>query len=141
MRLVLGRDEEVAAFAAEGLQTKFVPPFVAFGIVDEAGALCGAMVFNHFNGFNMEVSMFTPGCFRRRFLKAGLDYVFHQAGCIRLTARTRRRNKALCRSLPKLGFVFEGVMKSYFGPRKGDDAIVFRMTAAEAARWIGEPHE
>ena len=36
---------------------------------------------------------------------------------------------------PRLGFEFEGVLKRFYGPLKGDDAFVYRLDRKAAERW------
>lgn len=141
MRIVLGQDEAVGAFASEKMGRAIIPPFTSMGIVDDAGELVGAIIYNGFNGANIEISFYGPGALHRRFIRAAFDYPFTQLNVIRLTARTRRSNKTTCKLLPRLGFVYEATLKNYFGPSRGDDAVLFRMTRSEAAKWLGATDE
>jgi RimJ/RimL family protein N-acetyltransferase len=138
VRLVLGHDEAVGVFAAERLGVPIVPPFTSMGIVDDNDQLVGAIIYNGYNGANIEISFYGPGALQRRFIKAAFAYPFDQLNVIRLTARTKRSNKTTCKLLPRLGFVYEATLKNYFGPSRGDDAVLFRMTRSEAAKWIGD---
>lgn len=138
MRLVLGQDEAVGLYAAERLGISIIPPFTSMGIVNDADQLVGAIVYNHYNKFDIEITIYAPGCFNRRFIRAAFAYPFEQLNVLRLTARTKRSNKTMCRLLPRLGFVFEATLKNHFGPTRGDDAILYRMSRADAAKWIGE---
>jgi hypothetical protein len=138
MRLVLGHDAEVGQFASERLGVAIVPPFTSMGIVDDAGQLAGAVIYNDYNGANIEISVYAPGCLNRRIIRAMAAYPFEQLGVVRVTARTKRSNKTMCKLFPRLGFVFEATLKNYFGPSRGDDAIVYRMTRAESAKWLGD---
>jgi RimJ/RimL family protein N-acetyltransferase len=139
VRLVLGQDEEVGAFAAAKLGIPILPPYTSMGIVDDlTGELAGAIIYNRYNGADIEISFYGPGTMHRRFIRAAFAYPFEQLNVLRLTARTKRSNKAMCKLLPRLGFVFEATLKNHFGPTRGDDAILYRMSRAEAAKWIGE---
>lgn len=139
MKLVLGDDEAVAHWASVKLGVgSFYPPYVAFGVVDDEQILCGAIIFSEFNGFNIEASVAGRATAKRGFLRAALDYAFVQNKCTRLTCRTKRSNKTVCRQLTRLGFKYEGTMKNYFGPDRGDDAILYALFPKDAARWIGE---
>lgn len=137
MQLVFGDDERVGEFASRGLGLLIVPPFVSIGVVNQKGNLCGSVIYNHYNGPNVEITIFGPGAMKRGIIRACLSYPFHQLGVIRVSARTRRSNKAMCRMLPRLGFKFEGVMKNYFGPYRNDDAILYCLMRKDAAKWIG----
>ena len=138
MRLVLGQDEAVGVFASQKLGISIVPPYTSMGIVDDADELIGAIVYNHYNKFDIEISFYGPGTMHRRFIRAAFAYPFEQLNVLRLTAKTKRSNKTMCKLLPRLGFVFEATLKNHFGPTRGDDAILYRMSRAEAAKWIGE---
>jgi RimJ/RimL family protein N-acetyltransferase len=65
-----------------------------------------------------------------------MDYAFVQLGCCRLTARTRRSNKPMRRMLPKMGFMYEGTMRRFYGPTRADDAFCYGMYPANAIRWL-----
>ena len=136
MNLIFGHDQAVAEYVAAGLGVVIHPPFVAIGVVKD-DRLAGGMVFNGFTGANIEITAFGPGCMHRGIIRAALHYVFEQSNVLRLTARTKRSNKLVCKLLPRLGFQFEAVLKNYYGPQRGDDAILYRLTRGDAARWIG----
>jgi RimJ/RimL family protein N-acetyltransferase len=138
MHIVLGQDEAVGQFAAERLGRAIIPPFTSMGIVGDDGQLAGAIIYNGYNGANIEISFYGPGTMHRRFIKAAFAYPFDQLKVIRLTARTKRSNKLMCKLLARLGFTYEATLKNYFGPSRGDDAILYRMTRSEAAKWLGE---
>jgi hypothetical protein len=135
LRLVLGADAQVAEWAAAKLGQAIVPPYVCFGIVGESG-LCGAIIFNSYTGPNIDVTVYGPGCGKRRFIRAAYDYAFNQAKALRLTAQTRRGNVVARRLLPRLGFTFEATLKRYFGPTRQDDALSFALFPEDAARWM-----
>ena len=139
MRIVLGHDAAVGRFAADRLGIPIEPPFTPMGVVDDiSNELIGAIIYNRYNRFDIEISVYAPRAMNRRFIRAAFAYPFEQLGVLRLTARTKRSNKAMCRLLPRLGFVYEATLKHHFGPSRGDDAVLYRMTRAEAARWIGD---
>lgn len=137
MRLVSGHDAEVADWAGSVLGVKFQPPFVAFGIIDASGRLCGASVFNDFYpGGNIEWTHVGTGSLQKGILREMARYAFIQNQATRITAKTRRGNSIVRRLLPKAGFAYEGTQKSYFGPNKSDDALVFALFRADAERWL-----
>ena len=138
MRLVLGQDETVGLFAAQKIGIPIIPPYTSMGIVDDADELVGAIIYNSYNKFDIEISFYGPGAMHRRFIRAAFAYPFEQLNVLRLTAKTKRSNKTMCKLLPRLGFVFEATLKNHFGPTRGDDAILYRMSRTEAAKWIGE---
>lgn len=139
MKLITDQPDIIARFVATGLQRIFWPPYTALGWVKEVGdkwTLVGGAVFNDFNGYNIEVSVHWHGPLTRQPLAEALRYVFLQCKCGRLTAKTERGNTKMRRILPRLGFVCEGELKRFYGPRKAQNALIFRLDRITAERWI-----
>jgi len=137
MQPVFGYDAEVAAWAGAQLGVSFQQPFRAMGVIDGQGILRGATVFNeHYSGGNIEMTLVGPGMLTWRVQKAIMQFSFVTCGASRLMARTARRNAVVRRLLPKAGFEFEGVQKRYFGPEKGDDALVYVLFRERAGKWL-----
>lgn len=141
MTPVFGHDEQVAKFVSHGLGVNINPPFVCIGLTKDGLNLQGGLVFhnciNHSGGVaNIEMTVYAPGCFSRGVARMVFSYVFDQLQALRLTCRTRRRNKVVCRMLPFVGFKYEGTQENYFGPQKGDAAILYGITRAKADRWL-----
>jgi RimJ/RimL family protein N-acetyltransferase len=137
LRLILGQDEIIAEFVGFGLKRKFTPPYVAMGWIKENGQhwrLVGGAVFNDYNGANIEVSIFGSEGFTRQSLRQVYRYVFVQCKCLRLTARTERRNVHMQDILARLGFVVEGELKNYWGPTEGQSVIMYRLDLETAKR-------
>lgn len=137
MRPIFGHDEPVALWAGAQLGVTFQQPYRAMGVLDRAGQLCGATIFNdHYLGGNIEFTHVGPRTLTREVQKAIISFAFVNCGAARLTARTARRNAVVRRLLPKAGFAFEGVQKRYYGPEKGDDAIVYVLFRENAGKWL-----
>ncbi len=143
MRLITDQPEIVAQFVATGLQRTFHPPYTALGWVLEQGqkwTLIGGVVFNDYNGHNMEASIFWKGPMTRQPIVETLRYVFEQCKCGRLTAKTARGNKRMRCILPRLGFQIEAELKDFFGAGTNRDrsknALVFRMERSAAEKWL-----
>lgn len=135
--LVAGHDEAIAAWAGEQLGVKFVQPLTAVGVVDGQGALVGASVFNdYYPGGNVEWTYVGPGSLRPRMLFDLARYCFVDLGVARVTAKTRRSNAVVRRLLPHAGFTFEMTQKRYFGPERGDDALVYVLFREQAGKWL-----
>ena len=133
---VLGQDKLVAEWVAKAIGEPIYEPYVAIGFVKNK-KLVGGCVFNGYNGFNIEMTCaFEPGIISRRVLDITFNYVFEQLKCLRLTVRTKRSNKKVCRIAQRIGFDYEATLKNYFGPSKRDDAILFRLTREFASRWM-----
>lgn len=140
MKIVLGCDDKVAAWASERLGiAPMVGPLTAFGVIDSEGVIHGAIVFTNYNTSNIDATVVGPRCFTRNIIRAAADYCFNQLKCNRVTFRTKRKNKLACRILAKhIGpNGFEGVAKSYYGREKKDDAIIYRLDRNGAVKWCG----
>lgn len=134
---VTGQDESVGAWAGRELGISFVPPFAAFGVVNDTGTLVGAAVWNnYFPGGNIELSYVGPGTITRRVIEGWAAYAFMALEVSRVTVRTRRSNKTALRLIPRVGFKFEYVQKRFFGPKPEDDAFVFVWFKDSAAKWL-----
>jgi len=139
VRLIVDQPEIVAQFVASGLQRTFHPPYTALGWVLERGeqwTLVGGVVFNDYNGHNIEATIYWKGPMTKQPITETLRYVFEQCKCGRLTAKTRRGNKKMRMILPRLGFQIEGELKRFFGPGKSNNALVFRMEPSAAEKWL-----
>lgn len=135
MQLIFGHDAEVGAWAAQKIGIPLSPPFVAIGVADEK-ELRGAAIYNNWNGWQIEMSIYGPGCLTRGIIRSLLlAYPFDDIGAGRVTARTKRSNKAMQKLFPRLGFEMEGVLKRFYGPTKADDAFIYRLDRQAAERW------
>ncbi|UIJ43795.1 GNAT family N-acetyltransferase [Sphingomonas cannabina] len=110
--------EEVARFVSERLGFGLCPPYAALGVVRD-GEIAGGVVFNHFEGADVHVSV--AGCgWTRAFLRAVGTYVYDKLGCERMTAITA--DEVVATFAERLGGQYEGRLRSHFGP--GKDAFV-----------------
>jgi len=125
-------NEAIGSWCATKLGTAVYPPYFAVGIAkDENEPLRGALVFNQFNGHQIEMTGYGPKVFSPSVVKAAAKYVFDQLGCARLSATTRRGN-VKARKLLGRHFKFEGCSPRYFG---NEDALRFYMLA-EDCPWL-----
>ncbi len=88
----------------------------AVGLVNEKGALIGAVLYQHWNGCNVEVSYYG-----KRTMSAGIIRTLARFTLIafnpgRITVNTSKKNKRFIRSLYRFGFRLEGACKCYYGP-------------------------
>lgn len=134
-RLALGNDEAVGQWLSDKLGILFYPPYTTMRIEDENYRICGAFLFNNYNRNSIEVSLYGRAAIQRRFIRAVSDYAFNQLGVIYLRARTKRSNKRMVHMLPKFGFEYEGTLKRWYGPNKGDDALLFCGSRDNAMKW------
>lgn len=137
MRIVAGQDEAIAGWAGMQLGVRFQEPYTAFGFVDINDIIRGACVLNdYYPGGNIEFTYVGPRSFNRGTLGFIARFCFDELSATRITAKTRRSNVIARRLLPKGGFQFEGTQKRYFGPERGDDALVFVMSRQNAEKWL-----
>ncbi len=136
MKLIFGRDDEVAQWVAEHGGGIICPPYVAIGAAKDDDTLCGGAVFNGWNGANIDISLASDGGLTRGTIRGIYHYVFEQSKATRATAYTKRSNKVMRNMLPNLlGFQFEAVLHRYYGPEKKDDAFVFVLFPEQARQF------
>lgn len=131
------KGQMIGYWVSEMLKKPIHPPYSAMGWLNQRNSLVGAALFNDFypNG-NVEATIYGPGALTRVSLAQGFNYAFNQLGCSRLTVKCNRRNVRMRKLYPRVGFNFEGTMARYFGPDRGDDALVFRITRDNAEKWM-----
>lgn len=113
-------DERVAAFVAQRLSVKIVPPFVCFGI-ERDGEIIGGVVFNCFTGADIEATVAgNPGVFGRNFIRHIGNYVFNSLGCLRISVTTE--NPSVVRLVERMGGQIEGLKRDQFG--RGRDGFI-----------------
>ncbi len=138
MLVVFGRDDLVAAWVSHKTGDTFVPPYVGIGFTRDNQTLCAGALFTNWNGSNLEISLASDGGITRDNIRAVYRYAFLDCKANRLTAHTRRSNRAMRELLPRLGFSKEpeGVMRKFYGPRRGDDAFVYAAFADTVRKWL-----
>ena len=123
-RLLYGYDVQIAEWAFKAFNRVPTPFVMAIGITD-GHVIKGAVLLQEYNGNNVEVSWYGPFTMTRGFLREIATIALDKLKVQRMTVRIMRRNKMLNRSIRKLGFKYEGVMPGFYGPSKGDAAVVF----------------
>jgi len=134
MNPVLGHDQTVFDWACQQFGKKLVPCHSAIGLIDGEGKLRGAAIFQEWNGSNIEFSYYGTSPLTRGAVRYLVQYCFDGVGANRITVRVPKRQKTMLRSLPKLGFRFEGVLRRYYGPFRKDDAVMFGLLPTDASR-------
>jgi hypothetical protein len=80
--------QPVADFMARTIGTVLFPPFEVIGIERDGDVVAG-LAFNCWTGPDIHISAAAkPGCLSRALLRAGRQYVFKIAGCVRATIIT-----------------------------------------------------
>lgn len=117
--LLFEHDDAIAKWAFETWrllpQMKFDR---AIGILDKDGKLVGAVVFQAWNGTNVELSYYGL----RPTLSLGVvrclsRYILFTFNVARVTVSTSRKNRGLMRSLQRIGFKLEGAQRRFYGHR------------------------
>jgi len=138
--IVNGVDEPVRSklndWYKNQLGSDITPLAPTLGVLDNYSNIQGVFFFTDYNGSNIEIHAQATGCLNRFLIKFILNYVFNQLGCNRLTIKPYRREKRVIKAMIKLGFKYEAILKNYYGLTKGNDAIVYVMHRADAAKWI-----
>src|SRR6266853_2299618 len=113
--LLVDNDQAIADWVCNTFNVYKQPVNRAYGIVDSEGKLKGAILFQNFNGVNLELSYYGP-----RTLSSGIVRIIARTAlghfiAARLTVVTSQRNKRLLRALLKIGFRLEGTQRCFYG--------------------------
>ena len=113
------------------LGTELAPDAQFMGVITEK--IVAAAAFSHYTGHDIELSVAAePGGGSKRFLSALFAYAFDQAGCARVTVRTRASNVRAIRLAKRIGFQQEGVLRDGFG---NEDAIILGLTRKDYGKF------
>jgi hypothetical protein len=127
----------IADWAGKKLGIAFYPPYYAIGVApSDTAPMCGAVVFNDYNGHQIELTIYGPGILRPSIVRQLAHYAFVQLGCVRVTVRTKQSNTRV-RKLIARRFKFECIAPRYFGT---ENAIVHRMLV-EDCPWLERKNE
>jgi RimJ/RimL family protein N-acetyltransferase len=142
VRLVLGRDAEVAAWVAARIPQMQGPedfgPCAAIGVESEAGRPLGGVVFSNYlpryGAIEASFASEHPRWLTRALIRQIMSYPFSQLSCRRITAVTPARATAAQRFLQAFGFRREGLVREGFG---ADDAVISGLLRREweTSRW------
>lgn len=130
MILLFGHDQTVADWVSKKWGKPIPPWYFAIGILDKEGILKGGATFHNFNGSNIELCYYGPQTFSKDVVKGINQFVFGHLKANRLTISVPRKNKLLVKSVARMGFKVEGVLRHFYGPYNRDDAIVFGILAS-----------
>jgi RimJ/RimL family protein N-acetyltransferase len=135
MRLVLGRDAEVAAWTKARIpHAHDWGPLAAIGVEDERGQLIAGVVYNNYHPHYGSIEISTASDSRRWLTKSLITgifaYPFVQLGCQRVTAATPRNAHTARQFLETFGFQPEGIVRLGFGTQ---DAFIWGLLASEWA--------
>ena len=132
MTLLIGHDAVVAEWMAAKLGVPMVPPFTAFGVLDDQGTLIGGALFNCDTRIDIELTIYGPGATTPEALRYGSEYCFIQTGHARMSASVNRHNRHMLRFMENCGFKLEGTKRM---PDSRDDILLFGMLKNEC-KWL-----
>lgn len=113
--LLYGCDEQIANFVFS-TYCRFAMKFDrALGLVDSQGTVVGGVLFQHWNGPNIELSYYGKRTLTPGIIRCIAQFAVKEFNPARCTVNTSKRNKRLIRALLKLGFKVEGVARCYYG--------------------------
>lgn len=136
-RIVIG--QEVVEWVAKRAELSSCGDAVGFGM-EQDGQLIGGVMFNEYNGVNMNAHIASDGSKRwltRELLWMVSDYAFNQAKVKRLTGLVGEGNKEAQLFDEHLGFRLETTLAD---AHPTGDLLVYVMRR-EDCRWLGLRHE
>ena len=116
--LLFDCDEHVARWLFNFLQcSRHYTYDRAVGLIDPQGGLIGGVLFQNWNGPNVEFSYYGKSTLTLGVTRCLARYILTEFDPARLTAITSKRNRQLMRALQRLGFRLEGVQRCYYGSK------------------------
>jgi RimJ/RimL family protein N-acetyltransferase len=137
MKRILANSEAVAGWLAERCMFfRITTPYVAIGLLDDAGQLVAGVVYDNFIRYSIDAHVAAEGKpWTRFFLRECFRYPFGQLGVRRITAKVASWNLASQEFVERLGFQHEGTVRELMPD--GSDCLVYGMLRREC-RWISE---
>jgi hypothetical protein len=138
-------NEAFAKWVMSKLGRPAVKPYQALAVIED-GRIVAGVVFNGYNGANVDITVYAPGRLSRGAIRDMFRYAFDDLQATRITARTRRSLRTLAGDWPlagagglleRLGFRCEGIASRYYGTGPKNDALVYRMLRSECPKWVG----
>lgn len=126
------RTAMVCQYIGEKVGRKFDPGMCsAFAILNDKNDFVAGVVISDYRGHDCQISCAaeTSAAWRPHIMRAVFGYIFGQLGCVRVTAATRKQNKAARGFLKALGFELEGNVRLGYDGTK--DALIYGLLASE----------
>jgi len=130
--LLFGSDEMVASWLFACVLKRRYSYDRCVGLVND-GQLCGAVLFQSYNGYNVEISYYGKGSMTSGIFRCLALYILQEFNPARLTAMVPKRGKHLIKSMLKLGFKVEGLQRCYYGRRDTNRHVAVRLVAFREA--------
>lgn len=137
--LLFDCDDVVAGWLFSYLQRPMFKFDKAIGLIDKNSNLVGAVLYQNWNGPNVEVSYYGKNTMTLGVLRCLARYTLATFDPARLTVITSKRNRSFMKALQKLGFRVEGAQRCYYGARDcnrntGVRFVAFRDQVAKVAK-------
>ena len=113
--LLIDNDQAIASWACNKYNVYEQPVNKSLGIVDSNGKLVGAVLFQNFNGVNIELSYYGSRTVTLGIVRTICRIALEVFRVGRLTVVTSRKNRRLIRGLLKIGFKLEGTQRCFYG--------------------------
>lgn len=127
--LLIDNDQAVADWTYRYFNIFPQPIDKALGIIDKSGKLIGGILFQNFNGVNVELSYYGPCTITLGICRIIARVAISHFNAGRLTVVTSRRNKRLIRGLVKIGFRLEGAQRCFYGHLDNKKNTAVRLVA------------
>lgn len=96
------------------------------------GCLVAATIYEHFTGYDIDMSLTVAKRATPAFVRACFEYPFNQLGCLRVSCEVASKNKASKELARRLGFKLEGFKREAI---PDDTLLLYGMTKSEC-RWL-----
>lgn len=110
-------DEQVASYIFDLYKQPPMKFDKAIGLVSHEGKLLGGILFQCWNGHNVELSYYGDGTMTPGIIRCIARISLTTFNVSRVTVTTGKRNKRFIKSLQKIGFRLEGAQRCYYGAR------------------------
>lgn len=135
MPIIFKQHQGFIDFSNEVLSEKFeLENVITIVQMSDAGDIQFVAIFDNFTEHDVEMNIASKGNLSatRLFLKACYQYAFETCGKNRVTAKIKSDNSKSIQICLRLGFVYEGSLRNWFGEF---DAYVFGMLRKEC-KWL-----
>ena len=137
--LLFNSDEVVAAYLFKNHVSPRMKYDQAIGIMTD-GKLTGGVLFQCWNGFNVEGSYYGTGTLTPGIVKCLARILVSTFKVSRVTVTVSQRNRRLMKALQKFGFVLEGHQRCFYGHtdsrrNTGVRFVMFRSRVDKLCHW------
>jgi RimJ/RimL family protein N-acetyltransferase len=122
-------DEQVAAWLFTQMGWPAYKFDKAVGLVSAKGELIGAVLYQHYNGCNVECSYYGRKTMTAGIIRCLARFTLLTFNPSRMTVNTSKRNKRFIRSLTRFGFKLEGTSRCYYGLEDNNRNTAVRFVA------------